>query len=122
MRYIIMFLITFSLGFALELNDTQFSEVIKIGNSVSKSYVLTNNSELVKEYYLSTTDSNVIVQPKGFRLNPFEKKRFTITATPKKVGKTQYYLEIKEVIREKPKVNSVNMNKIFRIQQHYISK
>lgn len=122
MRYIIIFLTTFSLGFALKLSDTNFSGVTKVGNSISKSYVLTNNSELVKEYYLSTTDSNVTIQPKGFRLKPFEKKRFIITAMPKKLGKTQYYLEIKEIIREKPKANSINMNKLFRIQQHYISK
>lgn len=122
MKYIIIFLMTFTIGFALELSNSHFSEIIKLGNSISKQYTLTNNSELIKEYFLSTTDPNVKIQPKGFKLKPFEKKKFTITAVPKKLGKTQYYLEIKEVIREKSKGNSVNVNKLFRIQQHYIGK
>lgn len=122
MRYILGFLLSFSLCFSLELSDKEFSETIKIGTSKTKEYSLKNNSELKKEYFFSSDDSNVKIRPKGFRLKPFEERKFKITATPNKIGKKQYYLEIKEVIREKPKENSVNINKVYRIQQHYIGE
>lgn len=117
-RIMLLYLLSITLSFSLELSDKDFGEKIKVGKTKTREYVITNNSELEKEYYFSTTDRNVKISPKGFRLIPFESRKIKISAKPKKRGKYEYYLEIKEVIREQ-KENSVNINKLFRIRQEY---
>lgn len=122
MKYILIFLLTFSLVSALELSEKDFNERVKLKTSKTKVYTLTNNSKLLKEYYLSTAEKNIIISPKRFILKPFEKGKFKITVTAEKKGKKEYYLEISEMIKRKPKENSVNLNKLFRIKQSYIGE
>ena len=120
MKYILAYFLIFISSFSLELSDKDFNLNVSKGKSISKEYTLTNNSELEKEYYLSATDKDVKITPKGFRLKPFADKKFQIIASGnKELGKHDYYLEIKEVIRKEPKKNEVNINKLFRIKQKY---
>ena len=122
MRYIAMFLLSFSISFGLELSEKDFGERIKVRSSKTKEYTLTNDSELTKEYHLSVTDKNVTVSTKKFVLKPFRSRKFKLTAKPKEKGKKEYYLEIKELIKKKAKENSVNVNKLFRIKQNYVGE
>ena len=119
MKYIVIFLVSFSLSFSMILDDKDFGKEVVAGKSTTKEYTLKNNSELKKEYFFFTDSVKVKVEPKGFKLKPFEERKFKITVTDNIIVKHDYYLEIKEIIREKPKGNFVNLNKFFRIKQHY---
>lgn len=120
MKYILVYFLIFISSFSLELSDKDFDMNVPKEQSIFKEYTLTNNSELEKEYFLNSTDKAIKVTPKGFRLKPFENKKFKIIATGnKELGKHDYYLEIKEVIKKEPQNNEININKLFRIKQKY---
>lgn len=121
MRYVLIYFLVFISSFALDLSDKDLNLNIAKGKSLFKEYTLTNNSNIEKEYYLSATDKNIKITPKGFRLKPFENKNFKITVNGNNedVGTYSYYLEIKEVIRKEAKKNELNVNKLFRIKQKY---
>lgn len=118
MKIIFLFLVVCSLSFSLELDSIDFDKKIKIGNSGQKEYTLINNSDVEKEFYFSSDDENIQIQPKGLRLIPYQSKKFIIKVSPKETGKREYYLIIKEIARERKK-GVVNMNKLIRIKQGY---
>ena len=112
MKFILAYFLIFISSFSLELNDKSFNLNVSKEKHISKEYTLTNNSNLEKEYYLRSTDKSIKISPKNFRLKPFANKTFKIIASGnKEVGKYDYYLEIKEIIRKEPKKNEVNINK-----------
>lgn len=121
MKYLLFYFIITVFSFSFELSDSNLDlEIIK-GSSMSKEFYLINNSTLEKEYFFNSTEKNIKIIPKGFRLNPFEKKKFQILVNTanKEVGKYYHYLKIKENIKKNPTNNEININKLFKIKQSY---
>lgn len=112
-----------SLGiYSMELSSIEFGEKIKAGTEKSVEYKLKNNSTMKKEYILKTSETNVLITPKRFILNPYETKKFKIIVKTKDFfkGKKEYYLEINELIKEPLSNATMNINKKYRIKQKYL--
>ena len=115
-----VFFLTF-VASALEINDLKFGERIEAGGRKSKEYILTNNTTVEKIYRLSIEEEYPVeIIPDAITLKSLEEKKFKIQVEGKQpVGKYEYFLNIKEINKEKSQ-DKVDINKNIRIKQEYI--
>lgn len=110
--------------FSIKLDEIKFNKVVKKGESVEKTFTLTNNKEAVVKYSLSIEEAeknkNIEVTPKSILILPKQEKKFKIRVKGNELGEKSYYLNIREnSIDVKNQKNDLKVNMIYRFQQKY---
>lgn len=124
LKKILLFLIIGVTTFSIKLDEIKFNKVVKKGESVEKTFTLTNNKEAVVKYSLSIEEAeknkNIEVTPKSILILPKQEKKFKIKVKGNELGEKSYYLNIREnSIDVKNQKNDLKVNMIYRFQQKY---
>lgn len=121
----VLILITGMKIFAFSLDHIEFNESLKLKESKTKEYILTNNTSEIKKYTIKTSSNNVEIKPLTFILAPQKKEKINIKVVGEgKIGANDFFITISEKNLNKDNLgkNTINLNKIVQIKQHYFLK